>query len=422
MRKHTFPMILLVLVSILVGAMGSMQSVYATEGFTPFVTAGAARAFGVKTQVSKSENSEKGNQQAKISTTATVPAATSPAATTPAETVDIVITAQKDDGATTGAQTTEKSNKQGEVAGIPYDKLVMANVQEAVNVRSEASEDSSLLGKFYTECAGTILDTANGWTKVQTGELTGWIKNDYLLFGDSAVELAEKVVEQTATSTTDCLRVRKSADPDATVLTLLAKGETIAAVDTEGDWVKVEFSDGEEGFVSAEYVSISDEIGKGETMEAINAREEAEKKEREEAAEAEKRAKVEASRTTETKVTNNGAIPGDVNDVQLLAALIQCEGGNQPYEGQVSIGTVVMNRLRSGRYGTSIYSVIYAKGQFGPAGTGAVANVYAAGPKASCLQAAQDAMNGVSYIGTATHFRNIRSGYPGIVIGSHVFW
>ena len=51
-----------------------------------------------------------------------------------------------------------------------------------------------------------------------------------------------------------------------------------------------------------------------------------------------------------------------------------------------------------------------------------VAKVYAQGPKASCVQAAQEAMSGVSYVGNATKFRNIRSVYTGIVIGNHVFW
>ena len=105
-----------------------------------------------------------------------------------------------------------------------------------------------------------------------------------------------------------------------------------------------------------------------------------------------------------------------------MAALIQAEAGTQPYEGQVAIGNVVTNRLITGKYGNSIYSVIYAKSQFGPAGTGQVAQIAAAGPKASCMQAAQDALNGVNYVGTATHFRNIKSGYTGLVIGAHVFW
>lgn len=413
MKKHTWPVIIIAAAVIFTGVLGSMRTVKALELSDLFVSAGAARAFGVPAASIHDISSTKGSTELSVNTNSE-------------ESLDIVITAEPAGGAgSAGAGTIEKTSKTGEVAGIAYDKLVMANVQEAVNVRQEPTEDAPILGKFYCECGGEILDTSNGWTKVKTGNLTGWIRNDYLMFGDSAVELAEKVVEKTATSTTDCLRVRKSADPDATILSLLANGETIAAVDTEGDWVKVEFSDGDEGYVSAEYVSISYELGKGETLEAIEAREEAEKKEREEAEAAAKKAEVEAGRTTETKLTNNGAVAtlsGDIDDVRLLAALIQCEAGGQPYEGQVSVGTVVINRLRTGRYGNTIYSVIYAKSQFGPAGSGAVAKTYLAGPKASCMQAAQDAINGVSYIGAATHFRNIRSGYTGIVIGSHVFW
>ena len=298
----------------------------------------------------------------------------------------------------------------------------MADVEEAVNVRESASEDSKILGKFFKECGGRILERGDGWTKVSTGELTGWINNDYLMFGDEAVELALKVVEKTATCTTDCLRVRKEADPDATVLDLLAVGDQMAVIDQEGEWTRVEFSDGDQGYVSSEYVTIADSLGTGKTMEVIAAEEEKVRKSQEEAEAAVRKAKVDEGRTTKTTETNTGSVPAEVSDQVLLAALIQAEGGNQPYEGQVSVGTVVMNRLKSGRYGGSIASVIYAKGQFGPAGSGQVAQIAAAGPKASCLQAAQDAINGTSYIGAATHFRNVSSGNPGIVIGSHVFW
>ena len=314
--------------------------------------------------------------------------------------------------------------KSGSVAGISYDKLAMANVEEAVNVRSEASEKSSLIGKFYKECGGEILDRNGGWTKIKTGSLTGWVKDTYLLFGDEAVKLAESVVEKTAISKTSALRVRKDKSTNSEILSLLAEGDRIQAVSEDGEWVQVEFSDGENGYVKAEYVSIEDSLDSGETLEQIKIRDEAVKMEKEEvekaAAAAEKKANQKL--TPSEGATNNGAIAGDVNDTLLLAALIQAEAGTQPYEGQVSVGTVVMNRLRTGKYGPSIYNVIYAKGQFGPASSGQVARIYAAGPKASCIQAATDAMNGVSYIGTATHFRNIKSGYSGIVIGSHVFW
>ena len=391
MKKAAWPALIIALAIIIAGTWGSTVDVAATDAQIRVVTAGAAKA--VTADKSKAVASK--------------------------DTINIEIVKDTDSSKSSSERTT---TKKGSVAGISYDKLVMADVDEAVNVRESASEDSKLVGKFFKECGGEILEKEDGWTKVKTGELTGWIKNDFLMFGDEAVELANKVVEKTATCETDCLRVRKSADPDATVLDLLAKGDKIGVLGQEGEWTKVEFSDGEEGYVSTEFVTIADSLGTGKTIEKIKAEEEKVKKEKAEAEAAAKKAEVEAGRTTETTKTNNGAVATGVSDQVLLAALIQAEGGNQPYEGQVSIGTVVMNRLRSGRFGNSISSVIYAKSQFGPAGSGQVAQIAAAGPKASCLQAAQDAINGVSYIGGATHFRNVRSGYTGIVIGSHVFW
>ena len=394
MRKLTWPVLAIVAVILIAGTWGGTVNAAATDAKIRVVTAGAAKAAEVdksKEDITIEESDE--------------------------ETINIEIV--KD--------TETASAKSGSIAGIPYDKLVMADVDEAVNVRDSASEDGKLLGKFFKECGGEILEKGDGWTKVKTGELTGWIKNDYLMFGDEAAKLAEKVVEKTATCTTDCLRVRKTADPDGSVLDLLAEGDKIGVLGQEGEWTKVEFSDGEEGYVSSEYVTIADSLGTGKTMEVIQAEEETVKKDREkaEAAAAESMKKNSKSEGGETKApvkSDNGAVAAPVNDQVLLAALIQAEGGNQPYEGQVSVGTVVMNRLKSGRYGSSISSVIYAKSQFGPAGSGQVAQIAAAGPKASCLQAAQDAINGVSYIGGATHFRNVSSGYPGVVIGSHVFW
>lgn len=393
MRKAAWPAIIIAVAVIIAGTWGGTIKASATDAKIRVVTAGAAKAVTEKPKTVASE-----------------------------EKISIEVVKDTSGSSESSSSDDATTTKKGSVAGISYDKLVMANVEEAVNVRESASEDSKLIGKFFKECGGEIVDKDNGWTKVKTGDLTGWIKNDYLMFGDKAVELANKVVEKTATCTTDCLRVRKSADPDATVLDLLAKGDKIGVLGQEGEWTKVEFSDGEEGYVSTEFVTVADSLGTGKTIETIKAEEEKVKKEKAEAEAAAKKAEVEAGRTTQTTKTNNGAVAAGVSDQVLLAALIQAEGGNQPYEGQVSVGTVVMNRLRSGRYGSSISSVIYAKGQFGPAGSGQVAQIAAAGPKASCLQAAQDALNGVSYIGGATHFRNIRSGYTGIVIGSHVFW
>ena len=427
-KMHACLMAAVAIAIVFIGTRGSMQYVFAQEAsYLDSLSAGAAKS-ATNTTTAATVKSMKAsvsadNTQSNQTTVSSNSAKTTTDKVTGAK-VGITVNqvsdnSSKSTGATTNTETASTASDK-QIAGISYSKLVMANVEEAVNVRAEASETAELVGKLYKECGGEILEKGSGWTKIKTGELTGWVKNDYLLFGTDAQKLAESVVTKTVISQTESLRVRKEPSESAGVYGLLAKGDEIEAIEELEGWVCVQYSDGTEGYVSSQYVTVSDELGKGETIEKINAREE-EEKAAEEEAKAE-RAKVEASRTTETTQTNNGAITGDVNDVLLLAALIQCESGYECYEGQVSVGTVVMNRLRTGKYGTSIYSVIYAKGQFGPASSGMVAKVYAQGPKATCIAAAQEAMNGTSYIGAATKFRNVRSGYPGIIIGNHVFW
>ena len=106
----------------------------------------------------------------------------------------------------------------------------------------------------------------------------------------------------------------------------------------------------------------------------------------------------------------------------LLAALIQCEAGGESYEGQVAVGAVVMNRVRSGAYPNSIHGVIYASGQFTPAMNGKVNARYEAGNiQDSCIKAAEEAISGVSNVGDLTHFRR-NNGRDGLVIGNHVFY
>lgn len=279
--------------------------------------------------------------------------------------------------------------------------LVMANVSDSVNVREEADEESAAVGKLYKNCGGVILEQSGDWTKIQSGNLVGWAKNEYLLFGEGAAALREETGTLKATITTDALRVRKEASEEAGVYGLVKNGETLQVVEQTEGWVAIQYDEDTVGYVSAEFASVEFSVETGKTKQEI---------------EDEERAK-ELKKLSK----NQGAVPTSVSDVTLLAALIQCEAGSQSYEGQLAVGAVVMNRVRSGGYPSSILGVITAPGQFPPATNGKVAAVLASGPKASCMQAAQAAVDGATNVGGATHFGRTGS-RAGVVIGSHVFW
>lgn len=280
--------------------------------------------------------------------------------------------------------------------------LVMANVRDALNVRREASEDSDKVGKLYKDCGGTVLERKDGWTKLQSGNIIGWAKDEYLLFDEEAKALANDVGKMIATVNTETLRVRMEPGEEAGVYGLLPKGEMTEVLSNgEDEWVCIDF-EGQDGYVLSKFVDLDFQIDSGETMEEIKAREEAER---------------EAKRHV-----NYGEYTTDADTTMLLAALIQCEAGSESYEGQVAVGAVVMNRVRSGAYPGSIHGVIYASGQFTPAMNGKVNTVYESGKiSQSCIQAAQEALAGTSNVGDLTHFRR-NNGREGLVIGNHVFY
>ena len=311
---------------------------------------------------------------------------------------------------TTVVATTEETTVStvADAEDAEWANRLMANVDQYLSVRAEASTEAAVVGKLRKGDVAEITESLDGWTKITSGNVEGYVSNDYCVMGADAKALADSICETKVVSNTGGLRVRSEASEEGSILTAMGEGQK-ANLDTEAEevegWIAVNYY-GKKGYVNAQYASIDTTYSTGITIEEEQAILAAQKKAEEEKA---------------AKVTQGEAVAASFDDVTLLAALIQCEGGNQPYEGQVAVGAVVVNRLHSGRYGSSLQAVIYAPHQFGPAGTGAVARVAAAGPKASCMQAAQDALNGVSTVGGCTHFHRA-DGRDGIVIGAHVFY
>ena len=109
-------------------------------------------------------------------------------------------------------------------------------------------------------------------------------------------------------------------------------------------------------------------------------------------------------------------------DLYLLANIIYCEAGCEPYIGKVAVGNVVMNRVKSDRQPDTIKGVIYAKGQFSPVRNGSLDRALRNGSAdESCYQAALDALSGSKPVGDKLFFRRV-NGRPGQVIGHHVFY
>lgn len=110
-------------------------------------------------------------------------------------------------------------------------------------------------------------------------------------------------------------------------------------------------------------------------------------------------------------------------DRYLLANIIYCEAGNQPYEGQLAVGAVVVNRVLSSVFPNTVVGVVYQSGQFSPVASGRLAIALAQNKATQdCYRAADEAMAGHTNVGSCVHFRTPIEGLSGIQIGGHIFY
>jgi len=292
---------------------------------------------------------------------------------------------------------------------------VMADVEDFLCIRAKGNSNAEIVGKLYPTSVATVVKQGKTWTKIKSGDVKGFVKNEYLVFGSDAYENAKKVCKKYAYVQTNGLRIRSEADEDAKVISVADKKDQLLfnkKADKKDGWVAVTVKAGN-GYVSADYVKVK--LG---TTDAVSIEEEiAAQKAKEAAEKAAKAATASASAATQHEATS-----ASVDDTTLLAAIIQCEAGSECYEGKVAVGAVVLNRVRSSSYANSISGVIYQRGQFGPASNGSLARVLASGNiSSSCRQAAADALAGSDPTGGRKNFHRA-NGRDGLVIGNHVFF
>lgn len=206
-------------------------------------------------------------------------------------------TSRKEVKETAEATTTKTVNeKEREIANKKeeegFKSLVIAQVNDYVNVRSIPSEEGEILGKLYDKSVGEFIEEDNGWYKITSGSVTGYVKAEYCVTGDDAVALAKKVGNRIATVTTTTLKVREEPSLDATVLGLVPIQDQLLVTEELDNWVKVNIEEGD-GYVSLDYVTLSTEFVKAESREEEEARLAKE--------EAERKAALEAARKAEEK-------------------------------------------------------------------------------------------------------------------------
>lgn len=281
----------------------------------------------------------------------------------------------------TGYETVYETNL---TSATGYSGEAVALTDSYIEVMSDAQEEAEVIGRLYDYTLVYVEEMGSDWTKITSGNVTGYVKNSCLCFGEEAQYIMNESEEGEYE---------------------LIQGYTLS---------------------EAEEKEAAEEAERIAAEEAARAAEEAARK----AAEAEaKRAQALAG----VEVSYNPTMEVSDEELWLLACIVDWEAGNESYEGKLAVANVVLNRVRSGKWGSSITSVIYAPRQFSGVtdGNGNTSASFAArmekGPRQSCIEAAMEALSGVNNVGGYTSFRALSvanySAYDSyIIIGNHCFF
>lgn len=156
----------------------------------------------------------------------------------------------------------------GQAEAYGYTNLGIAQVDGNLNVRETPSTEADVVGKMPNNAGCEILEQDGEWTRIKSGKVEGYVSSEYLLSGDAALAKAQEVRQTVATVTTTTLYVREEPNTDSTIITMMPLGEELEVIETLDGWVKINV-DSDEGYVSSDYVDISVELAKAQTMTEV---------------------------------------------------------------------------------------------------------------------------------------------------------
>lgn len=240
-----------------------------------------------------------------------------------------------------------------------FRNLVIAQVDNYVNIRSIPGLEGEVVGKLYNNSVGTFISEENGWYQINSGNVTGYVKAEYCVTGEEAVEIAKRVGKRIATVTTQTLFIRQEPTTESAKLGMLPEAEELLVLEETEGWVKVDFEEGI-GWVSADYVALHSEFVQAESREEEAARLAKEEEERRKAREAAEARAAEQRTLQNAQTQNNGAVQetpsysvGEGSDMGVAVADYALQFVGNPY---VYGGTSLTNGADCSGFVMSVYA------------------------------------------------------------------
>lgn len=261
------------------------------------------------------------------------------------------ITTEKDSNTAEETSETAKeedTTKKEETVKSEYADIAIAQVDNYVNIRAAADEESEVVGKLYNNSAATVQETEGDWYKITSGSVTGYVKSEFVVRDNE--ELAKAVGRRVAVVNTETLRVRNEADTESGIVGLVPIEEELTVTEENDGWVKVSIDEGE-GYVSQEYVECKTIFVTAESKEEEEARLAKEEAERQRAAEAAQEAQSSSDNSSSQGSSSTPASTGGGNGQAV--ADFACQFIGNPY---VYGGTSLTNGADCSGFVMSVYA------------------------------------------------------------------
>lgn len=359
-------------------------------------------------------------------------------------------------------QTAVKANEALMVANATgeFDSKFVAK-EDNVNIRKADSVTSEVIGKLEKGAVGEIINSDGEWLNIKSGEVSGYVKAEFVLTGSEAEAFAKDYYQVVGTINDDGVNIREKASKTADVVATGYKGAQYdvneAVTDTLDGWVcivlenkdayvKADFIDVKSGYPEATVYNPKEEDKKPEDTKPEDKKPEDNKKPEdtkpedtkpedtkpedtkpEEQPTTEAPAEEQPSNEQDVPATNRAGISVSEEEIYLMSAIVTLESGGECYEGQLAVANVIVNRVLNGYWGSTVSDVIYAPGQFNSTNSSLLDTYKQTGGQASCLQAVREAVAGYNNIGSYLYFRTVKSAnlskYSSYtIIGNHVFY
>ncbi len=216
---------------------------------------------------------------------------------------------------------------------MEFANVVIAQVNDYVNVRNMPSEEGEIVGKLYNNSVGDLLSETDGWYEISSGNVVGYVKAEYCVTGKEAIELAKSLDTRIATVKMVTVYVRTQMNQESEVMAYLAMGDQVIVLEETEQWCKVSVEEGD-GYILKELVTLHSEYVTAESKEEEAARLAEEEREREAAREAARLAaleKAEAEKTAnEEEVTTDVTV--EASEIGIEVANYACQFVGNPYK------------------------------------------------------------------------------------------